>query len=167
VPIDVVTGLNPEQKKAVLTHDGPLLIIAGAGSGKTRVITHRIASLLESGVPQKSILALTFTNKAAREMAERVHHIMGRKLRDLTISTFHSFGVSVLRRYAHLLGYRDNFTIYDTQDQMALLKETAREIKMELEPGEAYKAITMYSAYKTARSELGAVPAAYIDLFKN
>ncbi len=165
VPQTIDTGLNPEQKRAVLTHDGPLLIIAGAGSGKTRVITHRIASLLDDGVPQKAILALTFTNKAAREMAERVRGIVGRKLRDLTVSTFHSFGVSVLKRYAYLLGYRENFTIYDTQDQMALLKESAREIKMELEPGEAYQAIAMYSAYKTGRSTTEAVPSAYLELF--
>jgi DNA helicase-2/ATP-dependent DNA helicase PcrA len=165
MPTDVTSGLNPEQHAAVTTVDGPLLIIAGAGSGKTRVITMRIAAMLQAGIPQRSILALTFTNKAAREMAERVRGLVGRKLRDLTVSTFHSFGVSILKRHAHLLGYRENFSIYDTQDQIALLRESAREIKMELEPGEAAKVLQQFSAAKTGRMRWDDVPAAYRELY--
>lgn len=165
MPHDITSGLNPQQYEAVTTAEGPLLIIAGAGSGKTRVITMRIAAMLDSGIPQRSILALTFTNKAAREMAERVRIIASRKLRDLTVSTFHSFGVSVLKRHAHRLGYRDNFSIYDTQDQIALLRESAREIKMELEVGEAAKVLQQFSAAKTGRMRWEDVPTAYRELY--
>ncbi len=165
MPHDITSGLNPQQHEAVTTAEGPLLIIAGAGSGKTRVITMRIAAMLDSGIPQRSILALTFTNKAAREMAERVRMLVGRKLRDLTVSTFHSFGVGVLKRHAHRLGYRDNFSIYDTQDQIALLRESAREIKMELEPGEAAKVLQQFSAAKTGRTRWDDVPSAYRELY--
>ncbi|MFW5744845.1 MAG: ATP-dependent helicase, partial [Spirochaetota bacterium] len=165
MPHDITSGLNPQQYEAVTTAEGPLLIIAGAGSGKTRVITMRIAAMLDSGIPQRSILALTFTNKAAREMGERVRVIVGRKLRDLTVSTFHSFGVSVLKRHAHRLGYRDNFSIYDTQDQIALLRESAREIKLELEAGEAAKVLQQFSAAKTGRMRWEDVPTAYRELY--
>ncbi|TFH04932.1 MAG: AAA family ATPase, partial [Spirochaetales bacterium] len=159
--------LNPEQEQAVTSHDGPLLIIAGAGSGKTRVITHRITHMLAAGIPQKAILALTFTNKAAREMANRVNSLHGAKLRDLTISTFHSFGVSLLKRHSRLLGYRDNFTIYDTQDQLSLLKESARDIKLELEPGEAAKILDIISSVKTGRMPANELPDAYTNLLKD
>ena len=162
-----VHDLNPEQRRAVETHHGPLLIIAGAGSGKTRVITLRIASLLEAGVAQRSILALTFTNKAAREMYQRVREVTGSRLRDLTVSTFHSFGVSVLKNHAHLLGYRENFTIYDTADQLSLLKETGREISIEVETGEAYTVLSHFSSVKSGRTELSALPSAYQELYKN
>ena len=87
--------LNPEQFRAVSTTDGALLIIAGAGSGKTRVITFRIAHMLDCGIPQSAILALTFTNKAAREMEDRVKELTGKKLQNLTVSTFHAFGVRI------------------------------------------------------------------------
>lgn len=167
MPRNSLSDLNPEQRRAVETHDGPLLILAGAGSGKTRVITHRISAMLEGGIPQRSILALTFTNKAAREMAGRVHAMHGRVLRDLTVSTFHSFGVSVLRRHARVLGYRDNFSIYDTQDQMSLLKETAHEAGITLEPGEISKILSTYSAAKTGRMEWTAVPQEYTDLYEH
>jgi DNA helicase-2/ATP-dependent DNA helicase PcrA len=120
--------LNPEQLQAVRCTDGPLLILAGAGSGKTRVITHRIAHLLDRGVPQNAILAVTFTNKAAREMSERVRALCGRKLPNLTVCTFHAFGVKVLRQFGTRLGYRGNFTIYDESDRQTLLKDAAREL---------------------------------------
>ncbi|MFW5836164.1 MAG: ATP-dependent helicase [bacterium] len=165
MPDGITSGLNPQQYEAVTTAEGPLLIIAGAGSGKTRVITMRIAAMLDSGIPQRSILALTFTNKAAREMAGRVRSIVGRKLRDLTVSTFHAFGVSVLKRHAHRLGYRENFSIYDTQDQIVLLRESAREIRMELEPGEAAKVLQQFSAAKTGRMRWDDVPTAYRELY--
>ena len=109
--------LNPEQAKAVNTINGPVLIIAGAGSGKTRVITFRIAHMLESGIPQSQILALTFTNKAAREMEQRIKELTGRKLQNLTISTFHALGVKILREYIDRLGWRQNFCIYDEVDR--------------------------------------------------
>lgn len=163
--VDLLAHLNPQQRLAVTTHEGPLLILAGAGSGKTRVITHRIASLLANGTPQKSILALTFTNKAAREMALRVRELYGRRLRDLTVSTFHSFGVSVLRTHIHLLGYRNNFSIYDSQDQLSLLRESARELRLELEPGEALRILTLFSTVKTNRSPIGELPGTYADLY--
>ena len=91
--LDYQAELNPEQYDAVNTIEGPLLIIAGAGSGKTRVITFRMAYMLEKGIPQSAILALTFTNKAAKEMSERVRAVTGKKLQNLTVSTFHSFEI--------------------------------------------------------------------------
>jgi DNA helicase-2/ATP-dependent DNA helicase PcrA len=120
--------LNPEQLRAVESLQGPLLILAGAGSGKTRVITYRIARLLSRGTAQSSILAVTFTNKAAREMAHRVRELAGRKLPRLIVSTFHAFGVRVLREDGEALGYRPAFSIYDESDRESLLKEAAREL---------------------------------------
>jgi DNA helicase-2/ATP-dependent DNA helicase PcrA len=156
--------LNEQQRLAATTHEGPLLIIAGAGSGKTRVITERICNMLEKGIKAKSILALTFTNKAAREMVSRVAHIVSSRVRDLSVSTFHSFGVTVLKRYGRRLGYRDNFSIYDAQDQTALLKESARDIKVDLEPGEPARILQDISAVKTGRLALDDLPVAYRDL---
>ena len=109
--LDYHAELNGEQYRAVTTIDGPILIIAGAGSGKTRVITFRMAYMLEKGIPQSQILALTFTNKAAREMEERVKELTGRKLQNLTVSTFHAFGVRILRQDIERLGWRSNFSI--------------------------------------------------------
>ena len=106
---DFSSILNPVQAEAVRSTEGPLLIVAGAGSGKTRVITCRIAHLLEKGVPQSEILAVTFTNKAAREMAQRVREIVPKKLARLTVCTFHAFGAQVLREKHELLGYRAQF----------------------------------------------------------
>ena len=119
--------LNKEQLEAATTLEGPLLIIAGAGSGKTRMITYRIAHMLNLGIPQSSILALTFTNKAAREMANRIRIITQKKLTSLTVSTFHAFGVTLLREEIYRLGYKSNFSIYDQTDKISLIKETARE----------------------------------------
>ena len=122
--------LNGPQLKAVTTLEGPILIIAGAGSGKTRVITYRIARMLEKGIPQSAILALTFTNKAAREMENRVKELTGKKLQSLTLSTFHAFGVKLLREEIEILGYRKNFSIYDSTDKMELIKESLRECRL-------------------------------------
>ena len=119
--------LNPEQYKAVKHNKGPLLILAGAGSGKTRVLTHRIAYLIDKvGVNPFNILALTFTNKAAAEMRERVDHIVGYGAENIWVSTFHSTCVRILRKYITSLGYEQSFTIYDSADQKTLIKEVSK-----------------------------------------
>ena len=144
--------LNERQIEAVETIDLPLLIIAGAGSGKTRVITYRIANLLARGVPQSEILAVTFTNKAAREMAQRIRALVPKKLARLAISTFHAFGAQLLREHGALLGYRDRFSIHDSQDQASLLKETARELGLKTEGLDLSAAAQLISAVKTGRA---------------
>ena len=111
----LLKNLNSEQKRAVLTTEGPLLILAGAGSGKTRVITRRVAWLIRQlGVHPARILAITFTNKAANEMKERIERLIGLESRGSWIGTFHSMMLRILRRYGSLLGYRSSFTIFDT-----------------------------------------------------
>jgi DNA helicase-2/ATP-dependent DNA helicase PcrA len=159
-------GLNPEQDEAVHTIEGPLLIIAGAGSGKTRVITFRIAHMLDSHIPQSQILALTFTNKAAREMEERAKVLTGRKLTNLTVSTFHAFGVQILRENGESLGYRPNFTIYDTDDCLTLLKECARELGQDWEPSELQEAMIAISAVKSQRRGWTDEPGEYKKLYR-
>ncbi|MBI2448202.1 UvrD-helicase domain-containing protein [Candidatus Microgenomates bacterium] len=121
-------SLNPEQQKAVETIDGPILILAGAGSGKTRVITYRIAHLIAQGIKSESILAVTFTNKAAGEMKERVEKLLGNPIGAMWIGTFHSICVRILRREIHHIGYDRSFTIYDSSDQQDLIKECLREL---------------------------------------
>ncbi len=122
--------LNEMQKKAVLQQEGPVLILAGAGSGKTGALTVRIAHLLESGVKPWNILAITFTNKAAREMRERVEKLVGDAARDMWISTFHSSCVRILRREIQHLGYDNRFSIYDTEDQEKLMRESFKRLNM-------------------------------------
>lgn len=116
---DILNGLNPQQKEAVMHTEGPLLILAGAGSGKTRVLTHRIAYLIENGFAEpEDILALTFTNKAAKEMKERAASLTGKAADKMLITTFHSACVKFLKNRMMLLGYkRGNFVIYDTDEQ--------------------------------------------------
>ena len=124
--------LNSQQKKAVLQTDGPVLILAGAGSGKTRVLTHRIAYLIdECGVNPWNIMAITFTNKAAGEMRERVDKIVGFGAESIWVSTFHSSCTRMLRRYADKIGYSNNFTIYDTDDSKALMKDVCKRFQLE------------------------------------
>ncbi|MCB0820079.1 MAG: UvrD-helicase domain-containing protein [Bacteroidetes bacterium] len=124
--------LNPVQRSAVMQTDGPVMIIAGAGSGKTRVLTYRIAHLLNHGVSAFSILALTFTNKAAREMKERIHHIVGStESANLWMGTFHSVFARILRFEAEKLGYPSNFTIYDTDDSKSLIKTILNEMGLD------------------------------------
>jgi DNA helicase-2/ATP-dependent DNA helicase PcrA len=121
--------LNPVQRQAVEHPGGPLLVLAGAGSGKTRVLTGRIAHLvLERGVPQGSILAFTFTNKAAREMRERVERLLNLPEPKVWLGTFHATCVRILRRHAESLGYPRGFVIYDTDDQRALLRDILRDM---------------------------------------
>jgi len=128
-PETYLADLNPAQRQAVLTTEGPLLVIAGAGSGKTRVLTHRVAHLLAAvGAKPNEILAITFTNKAAQEMKERVERALGPVARAIWIMTFHAACGRILRREAERLGYRSNFTIYDQADQVRLVKACLEEL---------------------------------------
>jgi len=141
--------LNGPQLQAATSIEGPLLIIAGAGSGKTRVITYRIAYMLEKGIPQAAILALTFTNKAAKEMEIRVKELTAKKLQNLTVSTFHAFGLSVIRDQAELLGFRKNFSIYDETDRMTLIKESLWECRMASKKVDLWELGQLFSNVKT------------------
>ena len=128
---DYLSQLNESQQKAVQHIEGPLMIIAGAGSGKTRVITYRIAHLLEQGIDPFNILALTFTNKASREMRERIEGIVGNEARNIWMGTFHSVFAKILRFDGHKLGYPSSFTIYDTDDSKSLIKTLVKEEELD------------------------------------
>ncbi len=151
--IDIKDELNDKQYLAAAQLTGPLLIIAGAGSGKTRMITFRIAHMLESGIHQSNILALTFTNKAAREMEERVKSLTNKKLTNLTVSTFHSFGVKILKESISNLGYKDNFSIYDQNDKISAIKEAARELNISPDVLDIYEVSNLFSSIKTNREK--------------
>lgn len=130
--MDILTGLNPEQRTAVTTTAGPVLVLAGPGSGKTRVLTHRIAHLVQERLAAAwQIMAVTFTNKAAREMRERTERLLGADLRGLPIGTFHSLCASLLRREAEHLTYSANFVIYDSADQLALARQVLKEMNLD------------------------------------
>src|SRR4051794_30504962 len=157
-----LTGLNPQQREAVTHGEGPLLVLAGAGSGKTRVITFRIAWLIgELGVNPTNILAVTFTNKAASEMVSRVGHLVpgsgARAHGNLWIGTFHSTSLRMLRRYADRLGYTKSFAVYDTSDQLTLVRRCMRELQMN---DEAFPPRSVLSRISNAKNEL-IDPAAY------
>ena len=124
---EYLNDLNDAQRQAVVHNDGPVMIIAGAGSGKTRVLTYRIGHLLNQGVDAFHILALTFTNKAAKEMRARIEKIAGRDSKNLWMGTFHAVFAKILRIEASKLGYPPNFTIYDTEDSKSLLKDIIKE----------------------------------------
>ena len=129
---DLIEGLNDKQKEAVLNTDGPCLVIAGAGSGKTKVLTHKIAYLMaEKYVKPWNILAITFTNKAANEMKERVENLVGEAAKDMWIGTFHSICVRILRKYIDRLGFDHSFLIFDTSDQRTLIKECMKTLKID------------------------------------
>ncbi|MCR4938973.1 MAG: UvrD-helicase domain-containing protein [Treponemataceae bacterium] len=159
--------LNPEQFRAVSTTDGALLIIAGAGSGKTRVITFRIAHMLDTGIPQSAILALTFTNKAAREMEERVKALTQKKLQNLTVSTFHAFGVRILRQDIDKLGWRTNFSIYDDTDRNQLIKESGRELGFTADALDVYSIGNLFSNIKTGRKTWESANDQYRQLYES
>src|SRR5688572_1181979 len=149
---DYLKELNERQREAVLHKEGPLMIIAGAGSGKTKVLTTRIAHLMAAGVDAFNILALTFTNKAAREMKERVEKILGNhEARNLYIGTFHSVFARILRTEGPRLGYPSNFTIYDTDDAKAVVKTVINELNLD---DKHYKPSTVYNRISAAKNAL-------------
>ena len=123
----MLENLNQQQKAAVTYKDGPLLVMAGAGSGKTKVLTTRIAYLIENGVEPFNILAITFTNKAAREMKERIVELIQDKAKYMQISTFHSFGLTIIKQYYEYVGLRKNFTIVDSDDTTSLIKRLIKD----------------------------------------
>lgn len=150
--MSIYETLNPMQQEAVYHTEGPLLILAGAGSGKTRVLTHRIAYLIdEKKVNPWNILAITFTNKAAGEMRERVDDIVGFGSEQIWVSTFHSACVRILRRFADHLGYERNFVIYDTDDQKSVVKEICKRLNIDTK---IYKERTIMSAISSAKNEM-------------
>ncbi len=152
MPLQLKEELNEKQYMAAKQLEGPLLVIAGAGSGKTRMITYRMAYMLEQGIHQSNILALTFTNKAATEMAERVKEITGQRLSNLTVSTFHAFGVKILRKTIDKLGYKDNFSIYDQTDKISAIKNAAREMGIHPESLDTFELANLFSAVKMGRT---------------
>src|SRR5690242_1693251 len=149
---DYLKGLNEPQREAATHINGPLMIVAGAGSGKTKVLTTRIAHLMANGIDAFNILALTFTNKAAAEMKERVEHILGNtEARNLYIGTFHSVFARILRAEANKLGYPNNFTIYDTDDAKSVLKAIINDMNLD---DKHYKPNYVYNRISAAKNAL-------------
>jgi DNA helicase-2/ATP-dependent DNA helicase PcrA len=149
--MDYLEGLNEPQRQAVIFTDGPLMIIAGAGSGKTRVLTYRIAHLIYHGVDPYNILALTFTNKAAKEMRERIEKIVGDEAKNIWMGTFHSIFAKILRIEGHLIGYTRDFSIYDTEDSKSLIKSIVKELNLD---DKLYKASIVHSRISGAKNRL-------------
>ncbi|RZK30696.1 MAG: ATP-dependent DNA helicase, partial [Hymenobacter sp.] len=152
--LDYHALLNPSQAAAVLQTEGPCMIIAGAGSGKTRVLTYRIAHLLEQGVDPFNILALTFTNKAAKEMRARIEKVVGPNARNLWMGTFHSVFAKILRSEADKIGFPRSFTIYDTQDSKTLIGQIVKELELD---DKLYKASTVLGRISAAKNKLVSV----------
>jgi len=162
--MDVLAELNPAQREAVEIIDGPLLIVAGPGSGKTRVITHRIAYLIKvCGINPHRIMAVTFTNKAAREMAERLERLLGQTAEALTLGTFHAICARILRKEGKAIGLDPRFVIYDEEDQLSLIKQSLQEL--DLDPKQ-YTPRAIQSAIKYAKSRL-LTPADYAQQTRN
>jgi len=157
--------LNPEQADAAATIEGPVLIIAGAGSGKTRMITYRIAYMLEQGIPQSEILALTFTNKAAAEMSDRIQVVTKKPMKKLTTSTFHAFGLATLKRHGSYLGYSKGFSVYDTSDKMGMLKASLIELRIDPKSEDLYALSELISAVKTGRKQFSSDTLEYKPLY--
>src|SRR6188508_2623228 len=149
--MDYLESLNEPQYEGVVNTEGPCMLIAGAGSGKTRVLTYRIAQLIGKGVDPFSIMALTFTNKAAKEMRERIEKVVGHDARNLWMGTFHSVFARILRAEAHHLDYPNNFTIYDTDDSKTLIKNIIKELGLDVQ---AYKPSTVYDRISAAKNTL-------------
>ena len=149
--IDLVKKLNSEQAKAAANINGPSLIIAGAGSGKTRMLTYRIAYMLEQGIQDREILALTFTNKAAKEMKERISELTKGNYKHITATTFHSFGLGLLKQYIQYLGYKNNFTVYDTNDNTSLLRNVIVTLGYDLSNYNISSLLALFSDIKCER----------------
>ena len=150
--MSIYDSLNPVQQEAVYHVDGPLLILAGAGSGKTRVLTHRAAYMIEeAGINPWNIMAITFTNKAAGEMRERVDKIVACGSEDIWVSTFHSSCVRILRRFIDRLGYDRNFSIYDTDDQKIVIRDVCKKLNIDTK---IYKERALMSAISSAKDEM-------------
>ena len=151
--IDIKKELNKEQYLAAANINGPSLIIAGAGSGKTRMLTYKIAHMMQEGISEYNILALTFTNKAAKEMSQRITELVKRELKDLTATTFHSFGLLILKKYIHHLGYTSSFTVYDTVDNHSLLTNVIADLGFHLKDFNLNSLLSLFSNYKTQREK--------------
>ena len=150
--MNFINELNSSQQEAVINTEGPSLVIAGAGSGKTRVLTYRIAQLLSQGVPAYKILALTFTNKAAREMQKRIAELVGQEIAaNLWMGTFHSIFSKILRFEAEKLGYTSSYTIYDTQDSKNMIKAIVKDMKLD---DKIYKPSTILGRISMAKNNL-------------
>ena len=146
------TQLNPSQLTAVTYNEGQQLVIAGAGSGKTRVLTYKVAYLLEQGIPAGHILALTFTNKAAREMRNRINQLVGEELaRYLWMGTFHSIFARILRQEAELLGYTHDYSIYDTTDSKSVIKHIIKDFNLD---EKIYKPSVVHARISMAKNKL-------------
>jgi DNA helicase-2/ATP-dependent DNA helicase PcrA len=181
--LDLLSSLNPEQRDAVLTTEGPLLILAGAGSGKTRVIAHRIAYLVSEGFADPNrILAVTFTNKAAEEMRGRVERLLRVDCRGMWISTFHALCARLLRREAPHLGLSRDFVIYDSTDQVTVVKQVLRELGMDDSAGQPRQALSRIShaknrmegpesfakeSWNPRQEQIGKVYAMYVQRLKD
>ena len=150
--MDILEGLNEQQREAVTAPPGPVLVLAGPGSGKTRVLTHRIAYLVRHlGVPPYRILAVTFTNKAAREMRERTERLLGGSLRGATIGTFHSVCARILRQDGERVGLARGFVIYDSGDQRNIIRAVIRQLNLD---DKLYPPTSAHAAISRAKNEL-------------
>src|SRR4030042_4320846 len=149
--MDLLTGLNPQQQQAVIAGLGPVLVMAGPGSGKTRGLTHRIAYLIgKMGVRPYNILAVTFTNKAAREMENRVINLLGESARGVTLGTFHATCARILRREAENLPFNANFVIFDEDDQVGLVKRVIADLNLD---EKQYRPLGVLNAISSAKKE--------------
>ena len=152
VIMSIYDTLNREQKEAVQQTEGPVLLLAGAGSGKTRVLTHRIAYLIdEMGIRPWNILAITFTNKAAGEMRERVNQLVEYGADQVWVSTFHSACIRILRRHIGRLGFNNGFSVYDTDDQKVVIKSVMKQMNLD---AKVYKEYDLLRAISSAKDEL-------------
>src|SRR5512146_2473064 len=151
-PVDILNVLNPQQRLAVTAPPGPILVLAGPGSGKTRVLTHRIAYLINNlGVRPYHILAVTFTNKAAREMESRLEKLLEEKPQGIWMGTFHGICARILRREADLLPFDDKFVIFDDDDQLTLVKRAIKDLYLD---EKNYRANSVHAAISTAKNNL-------------